>query len=627
MRTKTLEEIIRAEQTHRHESGQFGIDACKDSIRFSVEHLGSNLADLLNEYVERANTDAFFNKAMVLACWELMQEEKAKTSAEESEAKYELVIVRANGTEEVIHRDLTEREAIAYFEGIENTYYREQKEESKTMKNYIGRRGENADRINAVIEAYEATRDGKTADTVARLVESLGRAGAAEAVATVVNAVSPHDGRISDRVREWVRFLDLDVPSNAELRADCIYGVDSWIHSAHVDGLASAMIRYLKETPTEEETAEAEAETAPKVCEGCRFFDACGDADRVEPCEGFEIAPKFDDGHDILKAETFGQSRDLMRALHRVYGFDFCAPYFVGRIDGRYTVNKIRKAVEAVAPLYAVNRYGFRVVALCAVDYPRWYSGRLYAVEITADGFDIDGARGVNRCGLRGSNAFDNCYKKGEFDELRKNDTARCIIVAQASEHLRPIWSKNWGREDLIEIGERYRLIAPKTYRQRANDSQTYYSGAELQRIGGEATKISHSAPTRGGDCYTDLSQIIDKSGYLIASRRLDLQRRADERRAEKKRRAYEATENGEKVETLRAIIGAKRHALALELEKATTYEAIEAVSKKMRRYPDGFMYAVQDFERFEKRTASKDYPSIEASEKAYNAILTALMA
>lgn len=591
MRTKTLEEIIRAEQANRYEGGQFGINACKDSIRFSVEHLGSNLADLLNEYVERANTDVFFNKAMVLACWELMQEEETTTATAEE----------AQTTEE----------------------------EGKTMKNYIRRRGEDADRINTVIEAYEATRDGKTADTVARLVESLGRAGAAEAVATVVNAVSPHDGRISDRVREWTKYLDLDIPSNSELRAVGIYGVDSWIHSAHVDNLASAMIRYLKETPTEEETAEAEAEaeTAPKVCEGCRFFDACGDADRIEPCEGFEIAPKFDDGHDILKAETFGQSRDLMRALHRVYGFDFCAPYFVGRIDGRYTVNKIRKAVEAVAPLYAVNRYGFRVVALCAVDSPSWYSGRLYAVEITADGFDIDGAKEVNRCGLSWVNSFDYCYKKAQFDELRKNNTARCIIIAQASEHLRPTWSKNWGREDLIEEGARYRLIAPKTYRASVNDPRTFFSGAELQRIGGEATKISHSAPTRGRDRYTDLSQIIDKSGYLIASHRLDLQRRADERRAEKKRRAYEATENGEKVETLRAIIGAKRHALALELEKATTYEAVEAVSKKMRRYPDGFIYAVQDFERFEERTASKDYPSIEASEKTYNAILTALMA
>lgn len=85
MKSRTLEEIIRAEQSHRHEGGQFGINACKESIRFSVEYLGENLADLLNEYVERANADAFFNKAMVLACWELMQEAEADFAETEEE--------------------------------------------------------------------------------------------------------------------------------------------------------------------------------------------------------------------------------------------------------------------------------------------------------------------------------------------------------------------------------------------------------------------------------------------------------------------------------------------------------------------------------------------------------------
>ena len=151
------------------------------------------------------------------------------------------------------------------------------------MKNYIDRRGTEADRINAVIEAYEATRDGKTADTVNRLVETMGREGAAVAVATIVNAVSLHDGRISDRVREWAQGVE-GAPSNEELRAVGIYGVDSWIHSAHVDNLGAAMRRWLKDNPpTEPETVEEEPKKdAPKVCEGCRFFEACGDADRFE---------------------------------------------------------------------------------------------------------------------------------------------------------------------------------------------------------------------------------------------------------------------------------------------------------------------------------------------------------
>lgn len=42
------------------------------------------------------------------------------------EKKYELVFVKPNGKEEVIHKNLTEEQAIEYFYGIDNTYYREQ---------------------------------------------------------------------------------------------------------------------------------------------------------------------------------------------------------------------------------------------------------------------------------------------------------------------------------------------------------------------------------------------------------------------------------------------------------------------------------------------------------------------
>lgn len=40
--------------------------------------------------------------------------------------KFEVVIIRPNGKEEVIHRNLTEKQAIEYTDYIENTYYREQ---------------------------------------------------------------------------------------------------------------------------------------------------------------------------------------------------------------------------------------------------------------------------------------------------------------------------------------------------------------------------------------------------------------------------------------------------------------------------------------------------------------------
>lgn len=74
MTKMTLEQIIAREKERRVEGGQFGIDACKESIKWYEEH-GQSLYAQLEGYVKRANEDFFFNKTMVLACWELINEQ------------------------------------------------------------------------------------------------------------------------------------------------------------------------------------------------------------------------------------------------------------------------------------------------------------------------------------------------------------------------------------------------------------------------------------------------------------------------------------------------------------------------------------------------------------------------
>lgn len=74
MEKRTLEQIIEREQERRHEDGQFGIKACKESIEWKKEHCNESYYQQLENFVERANTDILFNKAMVLACWELINE-------------------------------------------------------------------------------------------------------------------------------------------------------------------------------------------------------------------------------------------------------------------------------------------------------------------------------------------------------------------------------------------------------------------------------------------------------------------------------------------------------------------------------------------------------------------------
>ena len=75
---KTLEQILEKEKANRHEGGDFGITECKRSIKWQIDFekkynkVDLSLYELLERYVRRANEDAFFNGAMVLACWELI---------------------------------------------------------------------------------------------------------------------------------------------------------------------------------------------------------------------------------------------------------------------------------------------------------------------------------------------------------------------------------------------------------------------------------------------------------------------------------------------------------------------------------------------------------------------------
>lgn len=72
----TLQQILDRERKCRCEGGEFGIKACKEQIKWELDYLETSLYKLLAEYVERSNTDLFFNRAMVLACWELINEEE-----------------------------------------------------------------------------------------------------------------------------------------------------------------------------------------------------------------------------------------------------------------------------------------------------------------------------------------------------------------------------------------------------------------------------------------------------------------------------------------------------------------------------------------------------------------------
>ena len=152
-------------------------------------------------------------------------------------------------------------------------------------------------------------------------------------------------GRIYERTRTWANSVT-EAPTNGQLRDMGIYGVDSWIHSAHVDQLGEAMRKY--EPPQEEQTEQEPTETTaePKGargCVNCSSFRTCLEfgtltADR-KPCKGYEYdnpTPKA----PADEPQTLGEVLERLgeNVTVSVYpSSDATNP--IARYDGRNSIN------------------------------------------------------------------------------------------------------------------------------------------------------------------------------------------------------------------------------------------------------------------------------------------------
>lgn len=154
---------------------------------------------------------------------------------------------------------------------------------------------------NRVIEAYRHSQT--PAEAVETLVTAYGYEEAVKKVALLVNRVSLADGRIYDGVREWAQSTG--APTNEECHALDLYGVDSWIHSAHVNDLGMQMKRY--EPKQEEEQTETEEQEAEEKAEALALIERA-----KQELEGLRLRSAWDRGVNIYALELL---EDLAEAV------------------------------------------------------------------------------------------------------------------------------------------------------------------------------------------------------------------------------------------------------------------------------------------------------------------------
>lgn len=289
--------------------------------------------------------------------------------------------------------------------------------------------------------------------------------------------------------------------------------------------------------------------------------------------------------------------------LHHAHGFNFEKPFFLGSFPGRFTYKMVNDMINANIG------DNFTAALLVKPDKKGYSFTRLHHVTMQHGKFNIESRRDL----YPWSADIDHFFSVGDFERTRKTATERVYIIAQNPDFL--VTPKN---NIQLESNTRYR-IAVNDWRNgvtKASDGRggTFISEIVLQPTDGKRGKATFKPwnsfyPSEKKS--NDINDYIDKSGYILRFRRMDLKGRAIALKAQHDAERLEKTDFSERENKARADIAAVKRYLIDLIENAETYENGRHVSSAATQ----FGYLLHDFENLQNWT----FRNVESKNNHFN--------
>ena len=285
------------------------------------------------------------------------------------------------------------------------------------------------------------------------------------------------------------------------------------------------------------------------------------------------------------------------KVLHTIYRVDFLKPFICGKISGNFTIKKINDFVKSA---------GFKnaEILLLMTDSEGYRKNWLQLVEISENDFNIEPTKKLWQAGAH-DNISTYC-RKADFNEQRKSKNAITYIIAQDKSDLTP------EKVETVDRGARFKYLKHETH--TARDGKKYITRVFTRRTddnGSNYTVNNHGqyVYTSMLEKYCELSEIIDKSGYITQDKRDNLLREAKRLRAEREKAEYLKTDHTDKICKIKKEIEETRDRLAEKLKQARTYDEITAISNKIDRY-NGLRGAFSQFAIMTERINAGNFSS-----------------
>ncbi|WP_438848425.1 hypothetical protein [Anaerocaecibacter muris] len=289
------------------------------------------------------------------------------------------------------------------------------------------------------------------------------------------------------------------------------------------------------------------------------------------------------------------ENKNALRYIHDCYGFDFQKPVTIIKKISKFTAKTIINCLSKEIDRFPAEDYE-TVLLIRHYNYCNELDN-LHAVTCDGDRFTVDVPRGYK---------YDvgTFYNKRVFEDVRKTRTAYYYIIAQKKEHL---YSDASLKPDYTERFDYF----PNRYEQYCDgNGNTYFGRIHIARKGTNAEPFEYNTRYKN---LKNLSDIIDKSGYIVCEYRSELKRRVCGYKNKKRKNEFLATDYSATVNALDGIFENMKTEIADVVKNIKTYSQARSIERAV----DNFAWGLSYFTTYRKRITEKEYDSKQHAESA----------
>lgn len=299
----------------------------------------------------------------------------------------------------------------------------------------------------------------------------------------------------------------------------------------------------------------------------------------------------------MLVNELLERNRKMLKAMHELYDMDFNADFNIVKFTGKFTLNSIKKTINSTD----IDGYNVAVI-LCDIKYREDYN---YIIKAYNNGFSISHERRVY------TRYIDDFYSKGTFEDCRKDNNKTVYVVWQKKELAKKASNK---KPDYTQRFCFIRSIGWSDGRGRHGISQ--FDVKDMQHNG---RKIN--IKTRDSLASTDINYYIDKSGYLVEEKKLELKRRAKALKAKRAKQLVDNINFDNEIRNIETELKNINSHICFMLNDVNNYDSIKKVDDIISK----LRWFYISFDNFREANKNKRFSSVENARYKLNEIIEKL--